>query len=102
MDALTNAIIAAIEADLARNQAHCRKIDALPLPGTPRVCLSAAGTRGGRFWLKSATYADGPGWQVKSTKWTAKKIQAGCFLPEVAVAIAKQFPQLIDLQFEKP
>jgi len=93
---ITNKLIAAFDDMHERNLAHAAKIDKLPLPGTSRVCVKSGG-----YWLESVSYEDGPGWNVKKTSWTQKRIKAGCFLPEVAVAVAKQMSHL-NISFEKP
>lgn len=99
---LADAIVADFDAAAKRHQVHCAKIDALEKPQSMRWCISAAGTQG-RMWVKTVRWDESkPGWVLKSATFTAKRIQAGCFLPECATAIAKSYSNLVDLKFERP
>lgn len=99
---LADAIISDFERAEARRLEHVARIDALEKPTTMRWCVSAAGNQG-RGWLKTVAWDESkPGWVVKSTTWTPHRKKAGCFLPECALAVAKQMSQLVDIKFEKP
>lgn len=99
---LADAIVEDFDRRHQRHVAHCAKIDALDKPQSPRWCVSAAGTRG-RMWVKSVKWDESkPGWVFKSATFTAKRVQAGCFLPECALAMAKAYSNLVDIRFEKP